>query len=340
MSLQRAVAAHTGSEETPLRLAAALEAAGQKVEAAHQRGLYFEAIQQPRRAVQEYRRMAALDPARKDVPLLLSAVYTHMEMKDQAAEVARRGLAQHPEDPQLLARRAMLLMMMDDRAAAVALCRQWRQRYPNAAEPYYLLARVEREALHPAEAVRLSEQAMARDPRNAEYCLETALALTAAPTPANLRRAAATLRRAVALNPHSAGAHLRLGDVLERLGELEGARQEYERSMDEDHSTRFGVYALSQLCPRLGKGSRAAFYADIVRVLREREDAARPLWRQVYQTPADVDAHARLARLLLDSGDLRQARDQLERTVELRPDRKAEKRQLEVVKRLLALREQ
>ena len=68
-------------------------------------------------------RLAALDPGRKEIPLLLSAVYTHLERKDQALEMARRGLALHPDDPQFLTRCAMLLMMTDNRAAAVDLCR-------------------------------------------------------------------------------------------------------------------------------------------------------------------------------------------------------------------------
>jgi tetratricopeptide (TPR) repeat protein len=263
-----------------------------------------------------------------------------MEMKEQAAEVARRGLEQHPEDPQLLARRAMLLMMTDDRARATRLCRNWLDRQPDAAEPYYLLARLEREALHPAEAVRLLELAMARDPQNAAYCLETGLALTAAPAPANQRRAAALLRHAIALNSRAPEPHLRLGELLERQGDPDGALREYQRSADEDPTARYGIYSLSQFCPRLGKGSRAAFYAEIVRVLREREDALRPLWRRVSRAPGDVEAHARLSGLLLESGDLPQARNQLERTVELRPDRKDAKRRLEVIQRLLALREQ
>src|SRR5207249_338182 len=46
-SLERALAAHAGGEETRLRLAGALEAAGNKAEAAFHRGRYYEVIQQP-----------------------------------------------------------------------------------------------------------------------------------------------------------------------------------------------------------------------------------------------------------------------------------------------------
>jgi tetratricopeptide (TPR) repeat protein len=234
----------------------------------------------------------------------------------------------------------MLLMMTDDRAGATRLCRDWLARQPDAAEPYYLLGRMEREALRPAEAVRLLETALARDPENAEYCLQTGVALMAAPTPAHRRRAAAVLRRAIALNPRLSEPYQHLGELLEQQGDLDGARREYQRSADADPTARAGIYSLSQLCPRLGKGSRTAFYAEIVQRLREQEDAARPLWRRTYRTPQDVEAHARLADLLLEADNLRQARCQLERTVELRPDRREAKRRLEMVKRLLALQEQ
>src|SRR5262249_58918031 len=109
--LRSVLAAHAGGEETRLLLATALEAAGQKAEGAYQRGLYFEATQQPWQALREYQRLARLDPARKDVPLLLSAGYTHLELKDQAAEVARKGLEQFPDDPQFVTRRGMLVLV-------------------------------------------------------------------------------------------------------------------------------------------------------------------------------------------------------------------------------------
>jgi tetratricopeptide (TPR) repeat protein len=337
--LERAAARQAGGEETRLRLAEALQAAGRKADAAYQRGRYFQATQQLRRAIREYQRLAALEPDRKDVPLLLSAAYSQIEQDDQAAAVARQGIERHPGDPDLQARYAQLLMMSGDRAAGTTFCREWIQREPGAAEPHRLLARSALDALRPAEAAQLLEQAIDRDPRNAEYHRELARALTAQPTPPNLRRAAAALRRAVTLAPRDAESCLRLGEVLERLGDLEGARRQYQRSMDRDRSVRYGAYSLSQLCPRLGKAERRGFYAENVRVLREREDAARLLWRQVYQTPEDADAHARLAGLLLTAGDLRQARHQLEQVVRLRPERREEQRQLQVLERILSMRE-
>jgi len=181
---------------------------------------------------------------------------------------------------------------------------------------------------------------MARDPRNAEYCRETARALVRAPTPVNLRRAATVLRRALVLNDRDAEAAFLLGDVLQRLGDPDGARDQYLRSMDRNLTGQRPVIALSQLCVRLGKGDRGTFYSQIVRLLHEREESARRLWREVFRTPGDADTHARLAALLLESTDLPQACCQLAQTVQLQPERQSEIRQLHIVDRLLELREQ
>jgi tetratricopeptide (TPR) repeat protein len=336
-SLERAVALRAGGEETRLHLAAALEATGQKAEAAFQRGRYYEGTQQPHRAVQEYRRLAALDPQRKDVPLLLSAVYSQLDQNDPAVEAARMGFERYPQDLEIRTRYAMLLMMTDRHAEAGELCSRWITELPNWAEPYRLRGRMEREALRADEAVRFAEKAMALEPQNPEYCLEAARAQLALLTPEHVRHAAETLRRGIALDPHNAEMHLRLGEVLERLGDLDGARLHYLRSMDCERNVRFGAYALSQLCPRLKKAGRTRFYAENVRVLREREDHGKTLWRQVYANPGDAGAHTRLAELLQESGDLGQALSQLEQAVRLRPESRQE-RQIPILRRLQEMR--
>jgi tetratricopeptide (TPR) repeat protein len=337
--LRQAVVAAGGSRaEARLHLAAALDAAGEKGEAAHERGLYYEATERPHLAAREYRRLATLGSSREDPSLLLSAALSQMEKDEEAAEVARQGLARNPEDLRVRTRRAMLLMMTDDRAQAAALCRRWIQERPAWAEPYRLLARIEREALHPAEAVRFMEQALEREPENHEYLLELSRSLLAIGTPDALRRAAEALRRGLTLAPADPEIHLRLGEALEKLGDLEGARMHYLRSMDRARSLHFGAYALSQLCPRLKKPARARFYAENVRVIRERQDATQALWRRLHRSPEDAEARARMAEVLLNAGESRAAIYHLEMSLRRRPDRERQE-QLEVLRRLEAMRE-
>ena len=109
--------------------------------------------------------------------------------------------------------------------------------------------------------------------------------------------------------------------------------------MDHERSIRYGAYSLSQLCPRLQKADRARFYAENVRVLREREDAAKELWHQVHRSPEDATAHARLADLLLDAGDTQQALYQLQQAVGPQPDPKTA-HQLRILRRLQSMREE
>jgi tetratricopeptide (TPR) repeat protein len=298
------------------------------------------AAQQPHLAIREFERMAAVPPQRPDAFLMLCSAYAKMYENGRAAEVARRGLGQFPDNPDLLARRAMLLIMADNRVAGAELCRHWLQKQPDAAEPYRLLGSIARTELRHTEAVRLCEQAMEREPQNPEYCRETARALMGNPTAENQQRAADVLRRAIRLDPRNGEARLQLADVLQRQGELEAAREQYLRGMDCSPADRRGVVGLSQLCARLGKPGRMGLFGGIVRTLHDREDAARGLWRRVFLNPNDADAHARLAALLLDATDLDQARFQLAQTVALRPNQEKEKRQLQVVERLLAQQEQ
>jgi tetratricopeptide (TPR) repeat protein len=336
---EAARAAGAGGDEVRLRLAEALEAAGRPAQASYQRGVYDLETQQPQRALREFQRMALLDPERPQADVMISTAYARMDETGKAAEAARRGLERYPEDPQLLSLRAKMLAMADNRAAATQLCRRWQQHYPNAAEPYELQAGIEREALRFPEAARLAEQAMARDAGSASACLEAARAYAAMGSPADLRRAAATARQAMALDPADPRAPALLGDLLRRQGDLDGARRAYERSMDLDPGSRQGVVGIVQLCPLLGRSARVAFYGEIVRALQERGDAAKPLWRRVYRTPGDADAHLRLAQLMLEAGDLRQARHELARAAELRPQDRRLAQQLQSVQRLLALRE-
>jgi tetratricopeptide (TPR) repeat protein len=336
--LEHAVAAHAGGDGARLRLAEALAAVGRKADAVYQRGRFYENCQQLPQAIREYQRLGALAPKRLDVPLLLSAAYNLMQKDEQAVDAAESGYRQFPEDLSLRARYGLLLLVTDQRPRAAELFQRWSKELPNWAEPYRLLARMEREALHAAEAAKLAEKAMALDPKNAEYCLEAARAQIALLTPDHLRQSVTTLRRGLALDPSNAEMHLRLGEALERLGDLDGARLHYLRSMDHERNVHFGAYSLSQLCPRLKKAARARFYAENARALREREDSATALWRQVYQSPSDADGHARLADLLLQAGDVKQSLHQLEQAARPRPNAK-QQRQIEILRRLQAMRE-
>jgi tetratricopeptide (TPR) repeat protein len=337
-SLEHAVAARAGGDEARLRLAEALAAAGRKADAAYQRGRYYDSAQQMPEAIREYQRLAVLDPSRKEAPLLLSALYNRMEKNEPALDAAENGFRRFPNDLSIRARLGLLLLLSDQRPRAADLCRHWMQELPKWGEPYRLLARMEREAIHVPEAAKLAARAMELDPRNAEYCLEAAQAYSASLQPDQQRRAVAALRQGLALDPGNPEIHLRLGEALERLGDLDGARLHYLRSMDGERNVRFGVYSLSQLCPRLEKAARTRFYAANTRALRERDDTVTELWRRVYQNPADVDAHAKLADLLLSAGDLQPAIHQLEQTIRLHPSA-GKQRQLEILRRLQEMRE-
>jgi tetratricopeptide (TPR) repeat protein len=328
-----------GGGDARLRIAEALEATGRKAAARYQRGVHALEAQDPHAALREFREMARLEPEEPEAAVMIATAYARMNRRDQAAAMAEAGRKRHPDDFQLLAMRAKMLAMIDERDAATALCRRWAERFPNAAEPLFLLASIEREGLRYPEAERLAEQAITKEPNRAEYRIEAARIDWAIGDPPHLRRAVATLGRAIALEPENSAAHSLLADVRRKLGDLDAARRAYERSLHLDPTNRAAALGLAELCRRLGKGERARFYSDIVRALQRRTDTADPLWRRVWRNARDGETHARLAQLFLEAGDLRQARFALQRALRLRPADRTLAQQLAIVERMLALRE-
>jgi tetratricopeptide (TPR) repeat protein len=335
--LQAARDARAG-EETRLRLAEALAAAGKAADAAYERGVYFLETGEPRRALAEFTRLAQQEPDRSRGDVMIATAYARLEQPARAADVAARGLERRPDDPDLLALRAKMLIRSDARDEAATLCRHWAERFPAAAEPYVLLAAMERAALRFAEAAQLAEAALQREPENADACLEAARAL-ASRTPPDLTRAIDLLKGAARRHPEDARLPLQLAPLLIKTGDLEGARREYLRALDLDPASRAAALGIAQLCPQVGKGPRAAFYAEIVRALQERGDAARLLAQRLDADPRDADALARLARLHLEAGDLARAHPLLARAARARPNDRALIADLQAVERILAMRQ-
>jgi tetratricopeptide (TPR) repeat protein len=337
--LSAAIVAGAGGDAAQLQLAEALEAAGRRADACYQRGVYFMETRQPQQAIREFQRMVALDPRRPEAPLMASTACIQAQQKVRAAAAVQKGLERFPDDPQLLARRVMLYLTMENRAAAASLCRDWLSRQPSAAAPYRLLGRIAREELNPAEAIRWCRQALERDPNDPDSLVETARSLAAAPTPAHLHEAAGLLQRAAALKPTDPEPPFQLAQILQRLGDLDDARQQLQRSLDLDPTARERVYMLSQLCRRQGKSAQARFYAQIVAELQRREQAVDTLWNRILRSPGAAGAHADLARLYLQAGDLAEARRQLAQAAALQPGDSTARQQLPVVTAILELRE-
>jgi Tfp pilus assembly protein PilF len=108
-------------------------------------------------------------------------------------------------------------------------------------------------------------------------------------------------RQAIDLEPRMAAALTNLGNLVYRQGELDEARRLYERALDHDPSQPEARYNLGNLLEDLG----------------ETELAVAELRRVCASTPEFADAHYNLGIMLAQLGGTAQAREHLERYLEL-----------------------
>jgi tetratricopeptide (TPR) repeat protein len=290
--------------------------------------------------VTEFRRIQAIAPERVDGPVMTGMAYISMKRLDLAAAEAERGLKRHANHPRLLGQLGLLHVIGRNRPQAKQLCEAWIQREPQAAEPYRLLARIAREELRLPDSLKFCEQALARNPKDAVICSETAKTLAALGGPENSRRALDLAQQAVALNPQEPDYWLQLASLLRAAGREEEATHAFLRTLDLNPLSVASATALVQIAARQGRSETSRFYAGLVTALQDRGRTGDALWRTVYRRPSDAAAHEALARFLLASGDLLRTSYQLEQIAVLRPNDAAARRELATVERLLSLREE
>ncbi len=108
-------------------------------------------------------------------------------------------------------------------------------------------------------------------------------------------------RQAIDLEPHMAAALTNLGNLVFRQGELDDARKLYERALDHDPSQPEARYNLANLLEDAGDTDLAI--AELRRVCA--------------QAPEFADAHYNLGLMLAQVGGAAQAKQHLERYLEL-----------------------
>jgi tetratricopeptide (TPR) repeat protein len=337
--LAAAVKADPGSE-AQLALATMMAAQGDRASALYQRGFYDLATDRPERAIIEFRQMEMLAPDRVDGPLLLSLTDIQMKRLDLAAAEARRGLDRHPHDSRLLERLAELHILGHNRRQVRSLCEGWLQFDPGAAEPSLLLEQIAREEQRLPDALRLGEQALAREPENAAACFQMSKTLSLLPGPANQRRALDLARAAAYRNPREADYWHQLGVLLRGAGQTETAADAWLHALELNPAAPEPCRLLAQVAAQERRPEGSRFFADLATALQDSARTADALWRAVYRRPADAAAHARLARFLLAQGDRRRARYQFQQAAALDPADRDSRGTLAVVERLRALQEE
>jgi tetratricopeptide (TPR) repeat protein len=333
----RAAAADHSFADPFRELAGALEGAGRHAEAHYQRGLYYSIKDLRPRSLREYLAMAAADPQHPGGLLMASQSRFKMQQNAQALALARQAFDRFPGAPEVREQLAALLILTSDRKSAAQLCRAWLRAEPGAAQPLWMLGQIAGADLRLDDAIRDYEQALAKQPENANFLESLGEVLLAAPGSEHLPRAMATLSRAVALAPEDATARYQLGLALTRAGRLEEARRQMLRSLDLDPN-RGPIYStLVPLARRLHQPGPAALLGPIVRDVEDRLREELALWRRTWDQPDDPAGYVALAGFLLRTGDPRRAESQLEQALVLRPNWPAVEAELARVRRLLAV---
>lgn len=175
-------------------------------------------------ALTECRRALHDDPADTDA-LALAARLARLTGQTEVAVLAYERLGRlHSEEAGALVQQARLLVSLGRHAEAVHVGEEALVREPEDAEVYQVLGRAHLGAGELPAAILRFQQAVHLDPEHGHALNNLGFALLRAGENA---KAADVLARAAALLPHVAYVHNNLGVAYERLGRLEEARAAY-----------------------------------------------------------------------------------------------------------------
>jgi tetratricopeptide (TPR) repeat protein len=288
-------------------------------EAAYHEARVCEMTERPDEAIPFYRRWAALQPQRWDSVLRIAECWMDMQRNAEAAREVQQGLKRYPDNPELYSHLSQIYLLLNARTDAARVCDRWTPLDTASGRPERVRGKLALAARESDAAVRWLQEAIRKNPDLSAYHADLADALLLDPTPEHLAQARPALQRAIELDPVSAGYHQQLGLVLQQLGDLEGARQAFLRSLSLD-SARVEPYAgLVAVAQRLKHPATAALFARMERTVRDqqREETTRSarLWRQ----PRDGEARLAVAEALLRRGLLTRAQFHLQAALAQRP---------------------
>lgn len=332
--LQAAVNAEPGDGDAREHLARALEATGRVAEAHRQRGIAYDARDLRAPALREYQAWATKEPGNPAAALQVGQSYFKMEQLDRARVVLQQARGRFPRDAEVRERLAAIDLLAGDRKAARQLCEEWLRQEPGAPQALFMLGRAAADELQWAEAARLYEQAVAKEPENVDFLGALGESLLKLPGQAETPRAIAILSHAVAAAPEVARWRAALAEALQRAGRAAEARRQALRSLDLDPHQGTLYNVVVQLARQERAEAPMALYAPLVRTVEARLREEAPLWHATWQRPRDPAAYEALARFLMTTGDLSAAEGQLAEAARLRPDAPEPRARLALVRRL------
>jgi tetratricopeptide (TPR) repeat protein len=316
------------------QLARALAAMGQKSRAAYHRGRAYAARGLRIAALREYQAWAALEPENPEAALQVGQSYFEINQLDRARIALEKAQKRHPGDKSLRDRLIAFSLLSGQRQQARRLCEAWLKKEPGAPGALWMLGRAAADEQQFAEAVRLFEQATAKEPKNAEFLGALGEALLKLPGTEATPRAVAALSRAVSAAPDEPRWRTTLAQALQRAGRFAEARRHALRSLDLDPHQSSMLNMVVQLARQERTPAPVSLFAPLVRSVEARLREEQSLWQATWERPNDPQAYEALAGFLIRTGDLAKAEGQLTEAVRLRPGSAPAREQLALVRRL------
>lgn len=264
------------------------------------------------RAIEQYREIQRLDPSDTDATLWLARLYRFQNDLPHAEEALRFGLAQEPENEELLRQFATLLLDQGRAEEVIALLEKAVGRDPSS-ELLALLGDAYVRQQQNASAEQVFRRAVELDSREPEYRRKLAQALLAqGMTDAALEQ----YQSLTELEPAEVQNYLRMAQIYRQLKKLDKAEESLLRAKQRAPGSLEVIYSEALLYEAQGRFDEAihvlsdsvaavksnpASLADSQRTLAVLYEQLGRLNREVENFPAAVSAYRELQRLDTES---------------------------------------
>jgi tetratricopeptide (TPR) repeat protein len=212
-------------------------------------------------ALAAYRQAVEIEPGNEDFRYDYAQALVHQWALNQALQAFSDATKDFPRSARLWLGWGATYYLAGKYPEAAQTLLKAAEIAPDRSEVYYLLGR-DYDAAGPLQGAIEQEfsRYLSARPQDAwaEYFYGRILSVSSGEaSPDRLRKAQEHLERALAINGNLAEAHMELGDVFERRGQLETARKELERAVQLDPQSSAAFYKLAQFYRKLGEMENA-----------------------------------------------------------------------------------
>ena len=232
----------------------------------------YEAAAQNALAIETYRRAIAADPSNPDRYLDGTRLLIDLDRYDEAADIVQHGVPLVPDAYPLMIRLGAIAMIRGNRDQARDLYRRAIAEHPAEALGYVALAQTYMKEGKDEEALKILTEGRQAVPR--DFALEYVFGLASAQA-GQEQQAVEALKSAEELSPNVVEPHFQLGLIFMKQQQWKEAQREFEQVLTLDPRNAPTYYQLSRTYQRLGDTGKAQEMAKQASMLTntQRENA-------------------------------------------------------------------